>query len=158
MNVLKFKRIGSHDLPLPSRTTPDSAGFDMRAAEDVVWTRQGVWNNEPSLGVSAFFAKTSLGFAVEIPEGYELQCRPRSGLAAKHLVSLTNSPGTVDADYRGEMFALLICHAPVPPVLRRGDRICQLVPQAVPIFDAVEVDELSSTVRGEGGFGSTGVR
>jgi dUTP pyrophosphatase len=156
--VLKFKRIGNHDLPLPSRATPGSAGFDMRAAEDVVWTRQGVWNNEPALGVGSFFAKTSLGFAVEIPPGYELQCRPRSGLAAKHLVSLVNSPGTVDADFRGEMFALLICHAPVPPTLKRGDRICQLVPNAVPEFEAIEVDELSDTQRGEGGFGSTGVK
>lgn len=147
---LKFKRIGNHDLPLPSRATPGSAGFDMRAAEDVEWTYY-------PLSEASRFAKVSLGFAVEIPSGYELQCRPRSGLAAKHLVTLVNSPGTVDADFRGEMFALLICHGAIPPKLKRGDRICQLVPSAVPEFEAIEVDELSNTERGEGGFGSTGV-
>jgi dUTP pyrophosphatase len=157
MNVLNFKRIGDHDLPLPSRATPGSAGFDMRAAEDVVWTDRMVIDGFRH-AMPCHIAQVSLGFAVEIPPGFELQCRPRSGLAAKHLVTLTNSPGTVDADYRGEMFALLICHAPVPPTLRKGDRICQLVPQVVPTFEAIEVDDLSDTSRGEGGFGSTGVR
>lgn len=145
---LKFKRIGDHTLPLPGRATEGSAGFDMRTAERVSWKSTGyVWH-----------ANVSLGFAVEIPFGYEGQCRPRSGLAAKSLVSLTNAPGTIDSDYRGELRAMLLCHANVPPDIECGDRICQLIIHKLPEFEVVEVDALSETTRGASGFGNTGTR
>jgi dUTP pyrophosphatase len=94
------------------------------------------------------------GLAVEIPKGYELQIRPRSGLAAKYGITVTNSPGTIDADYRGEICVLL--RSPVPIDFPAGTRIAQLVPQQVPHLIFQDVDELSETERGEGGFGSTG--
>ena len=90
------------------------------------------------------------------PEGYEIQVRPRSGLAFKHGISVPNTPGTIDSDYRGELKILLINHGPDPFPIRRGDRIAQLVPAVVTLAAFDEVEELDDTNRGHGGFGSTG--
>ena len=151
---LRFKRLPHGEgLPLPKYATAGAAGMDICAAEDV-WIRSGET------------AMVKTGFAVAVAEGYELQCRPRSGLAAKNGISITNSPGTIDSDYRGEICvllhntkpALMIGGTPVDvyfPV-KRGDRIAQLVFAAVPQPDVYEVDELEETERGAGGFGSTG--
>ena len=96
------------------------------------------------------------GFALEIPVGYEAQVRPRSGLAIKHGVTLLNTPGTIDADYRGELMVILINHGSEPFLVRRGDRIAQLVIAPVAQVAVVAVDALTDTERGQGGFGSTG--
>ena len=96
------------------------------------------------------------GFALEIPVGYEAQVRPRSGLAIKHGVTLLNTPGTIDADYRGELMVILINHGSEPFLVRRGDRIAQLVIGPVAQVAVVAVDALTDTERGQGGFGSTG--
>ena len=96
------------------------------------------------------------GFALELPEGYEAQVRPRSGLALKHGVTLLNTPGTIDADYRGEVMVLLINHGSEKFTIRRGDRIAQLVIAPVNHVEIVAVETLGATERGPGGFGSTG--
>ncbi len=96
------------------------------------------------------------GFAMAIPEGYEAQVRPRSGLASKHGITLINSPGTIDADYRGEVFAPLINHGPADFVIERGMRIAQMLVLPVPSVEVVEVESLDDTARGAGGFGHTG--
>ena len=98
------------------------------------------------------------GFRVAIPMGYEIQVRPRSGLAFKHGISVPNTPGTIDSDYRGELKILLINHGSDSFAVRRGERIAQLVPAAVTPATFDEVDELCETERGHGGFGSTGVK
>jgi dUTP pyrophosphatase len=130
-------------LPLPSYTTPGAAGMDVVAAEDV--------NLAPGQRHAV-----ATGFRVAIPEGYEIQVRPRSGLAFKHGISVPNAPGTIDSDYRGELKILLINHSAEPFAVRRGERIAQLVPAAVTLAAFDEVDELCDTDRGHGGFGSTG--
>ena len=96
------------------------------------------------------------GFALALPEGFEGQVRPRSGLAAKYGVTVLNAPGTIDADYRGEVKVILINHGDAPFVVRRGDRIAQLVVAPVSAFSFREETELDATDRGQGGFGSTG--
>jgi dUTP pyrophosphatase len=96
------------------------------------------------------------GFKVAIPEGYEIQVRPRSGLALKHGITVPNTPGTIDSDYRGELKVIMINHGSEPFPIRRGDRIAQLVPAAVTLAEFDEVAELCETERGAGGFGSTG--
>ncbi|HXH00441.1 MAG TPA: dUTP diphosphatase [Sphingomicrobium sp.] len=130
-------------LPLPAYATPGAAGMDVVAAEDF------------DLDPGQRHAVAS-GFKVAIPAGYEIQVRPRSGLAFKHGISVPNTPGTIDSDYRGELMILLINHGDEPFAIRRGERIAQIVPAAVTpaMFD--EVDELCDTERGAGGFGSTG--
>ena len=130
-------------LPLPSYATPGAAGMDVVAAEDVdllPGRRHAV----------------ATGFKVAIPHGYEIQVRPRSGLAFKHGISVPNAPGTIDSDYRGELKILLINHGSEPFAIRRGERIAQLVPAAVTLAEFDEVEELCETARGAGGFGSTG--
>jgi len=130
-------------LPLPVYATPGAAGMDVVAAEDVdllPGRRHAV----------------ATGFKVAIPAGYELQVRPRSGLAFKHGISVPNTPGTIDSDYRGELKVLLINFGDEPFAIRRGDRIAQIVPAAVTPAMFEEVDELCETERGAGGFGSTG--
>ena len=130
-------------LPLPSYATPGAAGLDVVAAEDLdlmPGQRHAV----------------ATGFRVAIPEGYEIQVRPRSGLAFKHGVTVPNTPGTIDSDYRGELKVLLINHGSGPFPVRRGERIAQLVPAAVTQAAFDEVEELCETERGAGGFGSTG--
>ena len=130
-------------LPLPAYATAGAAGMDVVAAEDVTIApgeRRAV----------------ATGFALAIPDGYEVQVRPRSGLALKHGISLPNTPGTIDSDYRGELKIIMINLGQDPFAIARGDRIAQLV--VAPVLPAyfVEVDALDDTARGSGGFGSTG--
>ena len=130
-------------LPLPSYATSGAAGMDVVAAEDL------------DLAPGQRHA-VATGFRVAIPDGYEIQVRPRSGLAFKHGISVPNTPGTIDSDYRGELKVLLINHGAESFAIRRGDRIAQLVPAAVTLASFDEVAELDDTNRGAGGFGSTG--
>ncbi len=132
-------------LPLPAYATDGAAGLDAVAAvtETVV------------MAPGARFA-VPLGFAMAIPPGYEVQVRPRSGLALKHGLSVPNAPGTIDSDYRGEVKALLINLGDEAFTIERGMRICQLVPAAVTRAALVTVASLDDTARGSGGFGSTG--
>ncbi|HMV65876.1 MAG TPA: dUTP diphosphatase [Myxococcota bacterium] len=132
-------------LALPAYQTAGSAGCDLRAAvvAEVVLAPRA-------------WAVVPCGFAMALPEGWEAQVRPRSGLAARHGVTVLNAPGTIDADYRGEIQVPLINHGHEPFVVRRGDRIAQLVLGRVTQAAWVHVDELPETARGERGFGSTG--
>jgi dUTP pyrophosphatase len=132
---------------LPVYATTHAAGMDVSACLDAPVTV------EPS-GV----ALIPTGFAIELPDGHEAQLRPRSGLALRHLVSLPNTPATIDADYRGEVGVILINHGKEPFTVSHGDRIAQMVVAKVDhvVFD--EVSSLSETARGEGGFGHTGVQ
>ena len=130
-------------LALPAYATRGAAGMDVLAAEDV------------SLAPGARHA-VSTGFSVAIPEGYEIQVRPRSGLALKHGISVPNTPGTIDSDYRGELKVILINHGDADFAIARGDRIAQLVLAPVTLADWREVEALDATERGAGGFGSTG--
>jgi dUTP pyrophosphatase len=135
------------DLPLPDYATADSAGLDLLAAiGDPVTLEPGQRALIPS------------GLAIALPAGYEAQIRPRSGLAYKNGVTVLNSPGTIDADYRGEVGVILINHGAEPFVIDRGMRIAQMVIASVVQLNWDEVAELPETVRGEGGFGSTGVK
>ncbi len=131
-------------LPLPGYETEGSAGMDVRAAEDMV-----VHAGKRAL--------VPTGFAFAIPVGYEVQVRPRSGLALKHGISLPNTPGTIDSDYRGEIKVILINHGDEDFAITRGDRIAQIVVAPVQRGALVEVADLDDTARGAGGFGSTGV-
>jgi dUTP pyrophosphatase len=141
---IRLKRLDhGGDLPLPTRASAHAAGMDVVAAEDL------------SLRPGARHA-IATGFAVAIPEGYEIQVRPRSGLAVKHGIIVLNTPGTIDADYRGEVKVILANLGSEPFEIRRGERIAQLVPAPVQAARFAEVAELDDTVRGSGGFGSTG--
>lgn len=132
------------DLPLPSYVHPGDAGADLLTTVDVT-----LGPGERGL--------VPTGIAIALPEGYVALVHPRSGLAARHGVSIVNAPGTVDAGYRGEISVVLINHDPIEAVsLRRGDRIAQLVVQRFERARFVEVDELPVSVRGAGGYGSTG--
>ena len=127
----------------PTYATDGAAGLDVVAAEDV------------TLAPGQRHA-VATGFAVAIPEGFEVQVRPRSGLALKHGITCLNTPGTIDHDYRGEVKVILANLGSEPFEVRRGERIAQLVPAPVTKADFVEVEALTETVRGAGGFGSTG--
>lgn len=131
-------------LPLPSYETAGSAGMDVRAAEDLT-----IAPGERGL--------VGTGLAFAIPEGYEIQVRPRSGLALKKGISIPNSPGTIDSDYRGELRVILLNHGESDFIIERGDRIAQIVVAPVQRGTLVEVADLDETPRGSGGFGSTGV-
>lgn len=142
---IRIKRLPHGEgLPLPTYATAQAAGMDVVSAEDLIL---------PPGGRHA----VATGFAMAIPEGYEIQARPRSGLALKHGISLPNSPGTIDADYRGEVKVILINFSDQPFAIARGDRIAQLVVAPVQLASFVQVDSLDDTARGQGGFGSTGV-
>ena len=147
MIKLSFKRLTDefNDIELPLYQTPDSSGMDIRAAiqEQI---------SIPSL--STAIVPTNL--AVEIPKGFEIQVRPRSGLAAKHGVTVLNSPGTIDADYRGEIKVLLINFGKDTFVISRGERIAQLVLSQVFQAEISSSSSLTETERADGGFGSTG--
>lgn len=130
-------------LPLPAYATDGAAGMDVVAAED------------HDLAPGGRHA-VATGFAIAIPDGYEVQVRPRSGLAIKHGITCLNTPGTIDSDYRGEVKIILANLGDTPFAVRRGDRIAQLVPAPVLRAAFDEVDDLDSTGRGAGGFGSTG--
>ncbi len=132
------------DLPVPAYAHPGDAGADLRTTVDV-----SLAPGERAL--------VPTGIGIALPEGYVALVHPRSGLAARHGLSIVNTPGTVDAGYRGEVKVMLINHDPVTAVeLRRGDRIAQLVIQRVERARFVEVGQLPDSVRGEGGYGSTG--
>ena len=130
-------------LPLPAYATDGAAGMDVVSAEDV------------TIKPGARHA-VATGLAMAIPSGYEIQVRPRSGLAFKHGITVPNTPGTIDSDYRGELKVLLINHGPDDFTIARGDRVAQLI--LAPVVQAAwdEVEELDATQRGAGGFGSTG--
>jgi dUTP pyrophosphatase len=138
-------RRGSDPLPLPEYQTAGAAGMDLIADTD-----------EPVLLRPGERTRVPTGLRVEIPEGFEAQVRPRSGLAARHGVTLVNAPGTIDADYRGEIQVLLVNLGAENYVVRRGDRIAQMI--IAPVAHAVwrEVEEVSPSKRGAGGFGHTG--
>jgi dUTP pyrophosphatase len=133
------------DAIVPSYQTPAAAGLDLCAAID-----------EPITIQPRARASISTGLAMAIPEGFEGQIRPRSGLAMKYGITCTNAPGTVDADFRGAVSVLLINHGSEPFTIEPGHRIAQLVIAPVVQAELVETEELSETVRGTGGFGSTG--
>ncbi|EGK13668.1 dUTP diphosphatase [Kroppenstedtia eburnea] len=136
---------GNEDLALPERMSEGASGFDLSAAvRDELRLEPGEWRLVPT------------GIALEMPTGLEAQVRPRSGLALKHGITLLNSPGTIDADYRGEISVILHNLGKEPFVVRRGERIAQLVFQQVPFVRLTEMEKLGSTDRGSGGFGHTG--
>ncbi|WP_457599839.1 dUTP diphosphatase [Hydrogenivirga sp.] len=145
---VKVKRLPhAEGIELPSYATEHSAGLDLRAAL-----------KEPVTLKPMERALIPTGLILEIPEGYEGQVRPRSGLAVKKGITVLNSPGTIDADYRGEVKVILINLSQEEVVIERGERIAQLVIAPVSRAELVEVEEVSATARGDGGFGSTGVR
>ena len=142
---VRFVRLPSNpDLPLPARATTHAAGYDVRSAEPDFELRSGE------------IRLVGTGLVMELPDGVECQVRPRSGLALEHGVTLPNSPGTIDPDYRGELRIIMQNLGPEPVTLRRGDRIAQLVFARFESPDIQEVKELSDSQRGTGGFGSTG--
>jgi dUTP pyrophosphatase len=148
MVQVRIKPLSHYDgLDLPRYETAGSAGMDLRAAlpeGEPVTLNPGEWRLIPT------------GLAIALPEGYEAQIRPRSGLAAKHAITCVNTPGTIDSDYRGEMRVNLINHGQEPFTVQRGERIAQII--IAPVIQAVweEVGELDETSRGAAGFGSTG--
>lgn len=142
---VRFRRLpSSRGISLPERATPHAAGYDIRSAEEVVLAPGDI-------------RLVPTGLVMELPQGMECQVRPRSGLALKHGITLPNSPGTIDPDYRGEVSVIVQNLGAAPVILARGERIAQLV---FARFEAPEVEEaetLSDTHRGSGGFGSTGL-
>ena len=134
-------------LPLPAYQSADAAGLDLLAA---------VPENSPLVLAPGKHALVPTGLTIALPSGSEAQLRPRSGLAARHGVTVLNSPGTVDADYRGEISVILINHGEAPFTIRRGERIAQMVIAQVVRVELVVAAALSTTDRGSGGFGSTG--
>jgi dUTP pyrophosphatase len=143
---VSFARASEHELPLPSYGTELAAGLDLPAAV-----------NEPLTLAPGARALVPTGWKVALPPGYEGQVRPRSGLALRHGVTVLNAPGTVDADYRGEIGVVLVNHGDAPFVVQRGDRIAQFVIAAVTHAEVTLVASLDDTTRGAGGYGSTGV-
>lgn len=144
MTEVKILRLPNGEgLPLPAYESEFAAGMDLRAAEDAILPPAGR-------------ALVATGFAIALPQGFEAQVRPRSGLAAKHGVTVLNAPGTVDADYRGEVKVILINHGADAFAIKRGDRIAQMIVAPVTRVSLSETASLSETTRGAGGFGSTG--
>lgn len=147
MERIKVKIINRSGHQLPAYETPSSAGMDVRACLEKPVTLQPLER-----------ALIPTGLRVQLPQGHEMQIRPRSGLALKHGISLVNSPGTVDADYRGEIGILVINLSNEPFVINGGERICQMVITNYTHVEWDPVEEIDSTVRGDGGFGHTGVK
>jgi dUTP pyrophosphatase len=142
---VRFRRLPTNpDLPLPSRATPHAAGFDVRSAAAVDLAPGQI-------------VLVPTGLVMEMPDGIECQVRPRSGLALKHGITLPNSPGTIDPDYRGELGVIMQNLGAAPVRLERGERIAQLVFARFECPRVKEAVELAPTTRGEGGFGSTGL-
>lgn len=142
--ILKVERL-AHCQAMPEYATAGSAGLDLCLASDKeIEILPGERDKLPT------------GIKVEIPEGYEGQVRPRSGLAARAGISLTNCIGTIDSDFRGEVMVLIINHGKEPYIFKPGERIAQLVVMPVPRIQVVEVDSVNDSLRGQGGFGSTG--
>ncbi len=146
MSFVKIVRVRESDLPLPSYESEGAAGMDVRA-----FVEGGELSLKP---LERKLVPT--GFAIEIPHGYEMQIRPRSGLALKHGVTMVNAPGTVDSDYRGEVGVILINLGESAFTVQHGDRIAQMVLAPVTRCAWIETSTLSDTNRGRGGFGSTG--
>lgn len=144
---VKFKRLREdQELLLPTYESEGSSGMDIRACiPEPVLLRPGEIRLIPT------------GLALSVPSGYEAQIRPRSGLAFRHGIGLVNSPGTIDSDYRGEIGILLINWGPEPFMIRKGDRVAQIVISKVCRAEALEVNDLDKTSRGDGGFGHTGI-
>jgi dUTP pyrophosphatase len=146
--IIKFLRLrpeSDSDIALPRYMTPQSAGMDICAAvTEEVLLEQGE------------IAMLPTGFAMALPVGYEAQIRPRSGLAVKHGIGLINSPGTIDADYRGEVMIAVINLGPRPYTFHRGDRVAQMIINRVHQAESLEVEHLDETRRNTGGFGHTG--
>lgn len=147
MERIKVKIINRSGHQLPAYETPSSAGMDVRACLEKPVTLQPLER-----------ALIPTGLRVQLPQGHEMQIRPRSGLALKHGISLVNSPGTVDADYHGEIGILVINLSNEPFVINDGERICQMVITNYTHVEWDPVEEIDSTVRGDGGFGHTGVK
>ena len=144
-DLVRFRRLAHNpDLPLPTRATEEAAGYDVRSAEDdfVLEPRE--------------IRLVATGLIMELPSGMECQVRPRSGLALRHGITLPNSPGTIDPDYRGELRIIMQNHGSEPVRIERGERIAQLVFQRFSTPDVVESEQLGATARGSDGFGSTG--
>jgi dUTP pyrophosphatase len=144
---MKIKIINKSKHALPEYETPYSAGMDLRANLEAPITLGSL---ERTLVPTGLF--------IELPVGYEAQIRPRSGLAVKHGISLVNTPGTIDADYRGEIKVILVNLSAVPFVINDGERICQMVVAKHERVDWELTEELNTTVRGAGGFGHTGAK
>ena len=144
---MKITRLEDNaDLPLPAYESEGSSGMDIRAhVKDPVLVRPGEIKFLPT------------GLAISLPSGYEAQIRPRSGLALHHGIGMVNSPGTIDSDYRGEIGIILINWGEEPFLIKRGDRIAQMIISKVYRADLVIVDDLDETSRGPGGFGHTGI-
>ncbi len=143
---VRFQRLsGNEELPLPRRESPGAAGYDVRSAESSFHLAPGE------------VRAVSTGLAVELPDGIECQVRPRSGLALRHGITLPNAPGTIDPDYRGEVKVILMNAGAESVLISRGDRIAQLVFARFEAPEVEEVEELSGSARGSGGFGSTGL-
>lgn len=147
IRVLIRREPDAQDLPLPRYATAGAAGMDLRAA---------VPADAPLTLLPGERAVISTGLRIALPPGYEAQIRPRSGLAARHGIGMVNAPGTVDADYRGVVQVILINWGTEPFVIQRGDRIAQMIIAPIVQVALTETDELDTTERDEGGFGSTG--
>jgi dUTP pyrophosphatase len=145
IRILRLRPEEDSDIPLPQYMTPGAAGMDICAA-----VREGTLLQQRKI------ALLPTGWSIELPPGYEAQIRPRSGLALKHGITIINSPGTIDADYRGEIMIALINLGPSPYTIRRGDRIAQMVIQRVCQARLEPVEQLAKTERKAGGFGHTG--
>jgi dUTP pyrophosphatase len=144
---MKIKLINKSNHPIPNYETEASAGMDLRASIETPTTLQPLER-----------AIIKTGLFIELPIGYEAQVRPRSGLAAKKGITVLNAPGTIDADYRGEVGVILINLSQEPFTIENGERIAQMVIAKHERAEWIEVEMLSETSRGEGGFGSTGIR
>lgn len=144
---VKVQIVNTSGNELPAYATPASAGMDVRASL-----------KEPVVIMPGCRALVPTGLRVAIPAGYEIQLRPRSGLAIRDGITLLNTPGTIDADYRGELCVILINLSDKPFTVNHADRICQMVLAEVPRIVWESVDELPETIRGEGGFGHTGTK
>lgn len=148
MTIVKIKKLANlQDLDLPNYKSSGSAGMDLSAAID-----------NDIIIKSGHSALVKTGIAIALEQGYEAQIRPRSGLALKNGISVLNTPGTIDSDYRGEICVILINHSTNDFVVSRGMRIAQMIITKYEQAKLIEVDELEDTERGSGGFGSTGVR
>jgi dUTP pyrophosphatase len=146
LSFLRLRPDLDADIPLPRYMTPQASGMDISAAVDAPLTLE-----------MRAIALVPTGFAMALPEGYEAQIRPRSGLAVKHGIGLINSPGTIDADYRGEVKIALINLGDRPFVIQRADRIAQMVIQRICRVQLAVVEDLAPTARDSGGFGHTGI-
>ena len=144
---IQCARVGAEDIPLPAYQTVGAVGMDLCAAVEA-----------PLTLAPGDRALVGTGWAIAVPEGFEGQVRPRSGLALKHGITVLNSPGTIDPDFRGELRVLLINHGREPFVVTRGDRIAQLVIAPTARAELVVMTELPATTRGGGGYGSTGIQ